>query len=222
MATGKELACLDGLKADVCTLAFSPDAALLAAGLRDGTVLIYDVHEAVSPQTLKLGKDELERCWEDLGTRNATRAHSSLGKLVTAACESVPMLRDRLKAVPPVDQKLIQQRIAELDSDKFARRQAAMQELAKIGDQVRAPIRSALHGNIPLETRRRLETVLDGMTVVSSLETVRTIRAVMVLERIGSADAQTVLATVASGAPGARETEEAKASLERLKARASK
>jgi hypothetical protein len=41
----------------------------------------------------------------------------------------------------------------------------------------------------------------------------------MVLERISSADAQAVLATLAGGAPRARETEEARASLERLKVR---
>jgi hypothetical protein len=42
----------------------------------------------------------------------------------------------------------------------------------------------------------------------------------MALERIGSPDAQAVLETLAGGAPGARETKEAKASLERLKERA--
>ena len=47
-------------------------------------------------------------------------------------------------------------------------------------------------------------------------ETVRTIRAIMVLERIGSPEAQGVLESLARGAPGARETEEAKASLRRL------
>ena len=41
----------------------------------------------------------------------------------------------------------------------------------------------------------------------------------MVLERIGTPEAQNVLETLARGAPGARETEEAKASLERLKAK---
>jgi hypothetical protein len=48
----------------------------------------------------------------------------------------------------------------------------------------------------------------------------RNIRAIMVLDRIGSPDAQAVLATLAAGAPGARETEEAKASLDRLRQRA--
>jgi hypothetical protein len=43
-------------------------------------------------------------------------------------------------------------------------------------------------------------------------------RAIEILEPC-SPDAQAVLAMLAGGAPGARETEEAKASLERLKAR---
>jgi hypothetical protein len=49
-----------------------------------------------------------------------------------------------------------------------------------------------------------------------------TIRAITALERIGSTDAQAVLRTLAGGAPGARETEEAKASLERLAGRVSR
>ena len=44
----------------------------------------------------------------------------------------------------------------------------------------------------------------------------------MVLERIGSPDARAILQTLASGASGARETEEAKASLQRLTYRALK
>ena len=44
----------------------------------------------------------------------------------------------------------------------------------------------------------------------------------MVLERIGSPEAQAVLETLARGAPGARETEEAKASVERLRQRAAR
>jgi len=44
----------------------------------------------------------------------------------------------------------------------------------------------------------------------------------MVLERIGSREAQVVLERLVQGAPGARQTEEAKASLERLAQRASK
>ena len=57
---------------------------------------------------------------------------------------------------------------------------------------------------------------MNNLSDVLPPETMRTIRAIMVLERIGSPEAQGVLETLARGAPGARETEEAKASVQNL------
>jgi hypothetical protein len=65
----------------------------------------------------------------------------------------------------------------------------------------------------PLETRRRLKLVLDIVTTTPAPEDLRTGRAIMVLERIGSADARAVLEALAGGAPSARTTEEAAAAL---------
>src|SRR5262249_25294914 len=125
------------------------------------------------------------------------------------------------KPVARADQAKIRQYIADLGSDKFTVREAAMKELAKVGDQVRVPIGEALKANLSLETRHRLERGLKNLPDLPNVYALLTIRAIMVLERIGSPDAQAVLARLASGAPGARETEEAKASLERLKLRPS-
>ncbi len=72
--------------------------------------------------------------------------------------------------------------------------------------------------NVSLETRRRLAQVLTNLSDRLSPETLRTIRAITVLEQIGTPEAKAVLETLARGAPGARETEEARASLERLAA----
>jgi hypothetical protein len=44
----------------------------------------------------------------------------------------------------------------------------------------------------------------------------RTLRAIDVLESIGTPEAQQILRKLAEGAPGARETREAKTALERL------
>ena len=79
-----------------------------------------------------------------------------------------------------------------------------------------------MKGKITLETRRRLEHILNNLPDVPGPGAVRNIRAIMALERIGSSEAQGVLEALARGAPGARETEEAKGSLDRLKLRASK
>ena len=93
-------------------------------------------------------------------------------------------------------------------------------KLEKVGAQVEPPIQTALKGNITLEARRRLEQILKDLPDRPGPETVRTTRAIMALERIGSAEARGVVEALARGAPGARETEEAKGSLERLRQRA--
>jgi hypothetical protein len=131
-------------------------------------------------------------------------------------------LQNHLKAIPRADQDQVQNWLADLDSDKFAVRQAAVKELEKVGEQVRPSIQQALKANVTLETRRRLEQLLNALADIPGPETVRTIRAIMALERIGSPEAQRVLETLARGAPGARETEEAKASVQGLKHRAYK
>jgi hypothetical protein len=68
-----------------------------------------------------------------------------------------------------------------------------------------------------LEARRRLERIISSVFDAPDRETVRTLRAIMALERIGSAEARDIVARIAQGAPGARETEEASALLLRLK-----
>ena len=94
--------------------------------------------------------------------------------------------------------------------------QRAAKELEKIGVQVKVPIQKAIDGTVPLETRRRLEQIVKNLPDVPGPGTMRTIRAIVALERIGSPAAQAVLEALARGAPGARETEEAKASSQRL------
>jgi hypothetical protein len=101
-----------------------------------------------------------------------------------------------------------------LSGDTSATRQAAAKELESAGYQVQAAIQGAFKKNITLETRRRLEQIWNAVSAPNS-ETVRAILAIMVLERIGSHEAETVLQALAQGAAGARESEQEKASLQR-------
>jgi hypothetical protein len=215
-ATGEQLAGFDGIRADVNALCFSPDGTSLAAGLQDGSILIYEVPKA-DPELAKssFSKNELESRWTDLGGDHAGKAHRAIWALVATPKQSVPFLQGRLKPVAFGDQAKIQQWIADLDSPRFAVRQAASKELERAAGQAAGPIQNTLKQNVPLETRRRLQQLLNLLDV-SAPDTVRTIRAIMVLERIGSAEAQRALRTLARGAPAAYETEEARASLGRL------
>jgi hypothetical protein len=68
---------------------------------------------------------------------------------------------------------------------------------------------------ISLERRRRLDALLQRL-VVPSGDRLGELRAVEVLERIGTREAEHLLKKLAKGAPEARLTREAKASLQRL------
>lgn len=69
----------------------------------------------------------------------------------------------------------------------------------------------------PLEMQVRLEHILETVTAAGlSLEQVRDLRAVEVLEQIGTAEAKSLLKKLSSGAKDARLTQEVEESLKRL------
>jgi WD40 repeat protein len=79
------------------------------------------------------------------------------------------------------------------------------------------PLRQALAGRPPLELRRRIEALLLRIeSLGANPEWLRGLRATTVLERIGSPAAKKLLAELARGAPEARLTREARASLQLL------
>ena len=221
---GTELAVFDNLAADVKSLTISPDNTLLVAGLRDSTIVVLDVSKQTSNAKMapkQFSPMEMENCWAALEGDDAAKAHQAAWKLIVAGQPSVSLLQKRLKPAAAADAVKIQKWIADLESDKFGVRQAAMSALVKVGEQARAPLEKARAGNIPLETRRRLAEIIKGLELPRS-ETLRTMRAIMVLEKIGSPEARGVLTVMARGAAGAWETEEAKATLVRLERRSAR
>ncbi len=217
---GQELFRIDGLNSAVRSLAISPDGRYLAAGMRDSTILVWDISKAVRQgklRAIQLNAQELEACWAELAGKDAVRAHRAVWKLIAAEPQAVPFLQSQLKPVAVSDAAKIQRWIVDLDSDKFTVRQTAARELVIVGEQVRAPIQKALEANIPLESRRRLEQVIKDLPDVPGPETLRSMRAIMTLEKIGSAEARAVLVALATGAPTARVTREAEAALIRLR-----
>jgi hypothetical protein len=110
--------------------------------------------------------------------------------------------------------------LIDLDSSRFPERERAARELEKLAESVEAPLRRALSGQPSPEVRRRVQALLDKLDVSHNPEQRRRLRAVEVLEHAGTAEARQALQALARGAPAARLTREAKASLERLTRRA--
>jgi hypothetical protein len=104
-----------------------------------------------------------------------------------------------------------------LGSAKYKERLQAEAELFQLGDRVLPALHKALAAKPTLELRKRLEGLVDRLASWPlAKQQVRTIRAVEVLERIGTPEARELLQRLAQGAPGALTTTQAQVALGRL------
>jgi hypothetical protein len=223
--TGQELCLLRGHRGHVRRILFSPEGRSLATVGGDSTALVWglaDLFLGHRPRTGDLSGKDLEDLWADLAGADAARARRAIQRLAAGADRSVPFLRDRLEPVPPVDPKRLDRLIADLDSDDFAVRERATGELERLAAGVGPSVlRRVLAGKPPPEARRRIENLLAKWeTAAGPPPNLRALRAIEVLERVGTPGARRVLDRLAEGEAGARITEEARASRERLTRRA--
>jgi WD40 repeat protein len=193
---------------------FSPDSTLVAGWNYEAPVLIWDVYgPSPSPEPF-----DSEKAWQALREDNAARSFTMMRRLCAAPERAGKLLREKLKPAEKVEAKTVRKWIRELDNDDFKTRETAQKSLEKLGDRVAGYLRAALRQSPSAETKARLNRLLESLDTLS-LDQVRDLRAVEVLERIGSAEAKAILADLAQGAAGARLTIEAKASLARWKQR---
>jgi RNA polymerase sigma factor (sigma-70 family) len=228
IATGRVRRRFTGHLGGVDTLAFSADGKILVSGGNDTTALVWDLTGRLAMGTKygeALSAEELEKHWKTLAGEDAEAAFRAMQVLAADPARAVSYFRARLHPIAQVDEKRLQQWIADLDSEQFAVRETATTELEKLGAAVLDALRKALEKKPALETRRRLEPLIEKLEReewTPSGERLRIWRALEVLELIGTPEAKEVLAALANGAPGARQTGEAKAALERLALRQSR
>jgi hypothetical protein len=130
----------------------------------------------------------------------------------------VEVIRQHLKvtAAGP-DPRRLEKLIAELDSDNFVEREKASRELAEAGAAAEEALRRALDKDPTTEVRLRVQELLDQISKGGrSPERMRSVRAVEVLERIGTPQARALLADLARQAGDTALGEEMRASLQRL------
>jgi hypothetical protein len=140
--------------------------------------------------------------------------------MVAAPGQSVPFVRDRLRTFIGVDPQRISKLIAHLNHDDFMVRERATEELEKLGQLAEQALQKSMVQTSDLEVLRRIERILEKQMapdVSWSQERLRVLRAINVLEKIGSNDARTILESLAKGAPEEVLMREARASLDRLK-----
>jgi hypothetical protein len=167
------------------------------------------------PGPAKLTTRELDTLWGDLAAADPARGFDAVRRLRGAGEPARALFRERLRPAPAADTAQIERWIRDLDSDRFAVRQQAADELARRVDVAEPALRRALAGKQSLEVRQRLEQLLARLTNLSP-EALRGLRAIEVLEGQATPEAKAFLERLAAGPTEARLTREAKAALERL------
>jgi hypothetical protein len=223
VATGQQRRLLK-TERDLACLSFSPDSMALATGGYNTMAMVWDVTGSRTEGRMangELSAKDLATLWSDLGGTDAEAAYRAIGALVVAAKQSLPYLRERVQPTERPGARHIAGLIADLQSDKFAVREKASADLELLGELARPALDKVLASQPPLETRQRVERILEKLEPGQTPppEILRVVRTLEVLESLGTAEARHVVRTLAEGAPRARVTEEAKASLMRLTAR---
>jgi WD40 repeat protein len=217
VARKRRLHTFTGHRGAVIAVAFAQADATLITASRDGTALVWDLPallEVGRARTIELSPQQVQALWRDLGSDDAARAYEVVETLARAPARAVPLLRENLS---PMSAEKRAHFIADLDSDHFETRDRAKRELAAMGKFAEPALRKLLREKPSLEARRRAEEVLERLKNPATLrEHLRCLRAVEVLETIGTEPARKVLQTLAGGAAEAALTREAKAALERL------
>jgi hypothetical protein len=217
LVTGRELARLRGHEQAVTALCFSPDGKTLVSGGEDTTILLYDVEpyrKALTP--LPWQREQAEKLWQQLGDRDPAKGQLAVAAFSGGGDEAVRELRERLAPVPKRSADELARLVADLDSERFATRRQAFAQLARLGTIAEPQLRKAAAAPRSLEQSRYLKQLVDQLKEVSD-ETIRDVRCVQLLDRIGTEEARRFLRELADGMPQARLTREAKACLGRLR-----
>jgi WD40-like Beta Propeller Repeat/WD domain, G-beta repeat len=229
LLSGKEIHTLCGHKDRIAYMALSPDGKLLAVscgGLKD-PVKVWDVSAitGTAPTATsdglvrKMSGDELERLWNDLAADDAGAAYRGIARLTRLSRQAIAFLEPRLRPVDAPDPDKVARLIAGLSNEVFAVRQKSANELMEQWELVQPALRKALGRQPSAEVSRQIDQLLKEGEIPSGPR-LQSLRAVVVLERIGTADAKRVLEHLATGTPEARLTTDAKSSLERIVRRA--
>jgi predicted transcriptional regulator len=197
-------------------LAFSPDGGKLIACADEGTIQLWNLNRI---RCKPPDAAELARLWSALAGEDAVAAYRAIRTLVVSPPQTLPLLRNHLQsATPPPEPptEKIKRWLADLDSDDFATRQKVEHELEKCGLLAVPALRKALTVNVSLEFRKRVNAILEHIERTRAAQELQQLRALEVLEYIGTVEARGLLEDLAKGVPEARLTQEAKASLARL------
>ncbi len=197
-------------------LSFAPTGSRLYSGGLDTSVLAWDTRIPVAT-----GSGDLASAWTDLESRDARRALLAQSQFLAGPGEAIKIFSARIPAAEAIDPKRIERWIDDLDAAEFATRDAATTSLQNAIPQTGPLLEKRLAGNVTVEVRQRITQILSKREEKTPAQ-LRQIRAVHIMEQLGTAEAKALLQTWASGYADAELTRHANQTLRRLVERTEK
>jgi WD40 repeat protein len=226
LEAGRELQCFFWHAGRVLSVALSPDGRYALSGGDDRLTRLWRLPDPEPlPRDLKLTETQLDALWTDLASDEGAKAYAAARLLRADPARSVPFLREHMKPIEQgPDEEKLQQLVAALDAEEFAKREAAMKELERLGRKAEGPLREALAAAPSAELRGRAERLLKPFGEGRPLtpEQKRDRRAVHVLEQAGTPEAHKLLEALAKDSRSWWTAQEAREALERLDRRGQK
>lgn len=208
VASGKKVAAWPGHRGKVSGLAYAPDGTRLASCSQDTTVLVWDVTKVARGAAA-----EEKPTWEDLGSTDPEIAYAAVCRAV-AMKGAAARIKANLKPVGAVEETKVAAWVKLLDAETMAERDQASQALAGSGLGAVEVLKKFAGKAESAEVKARLARLLSDL----GKEQQQALRAVEVLEMIGTKEAQEVLRDLARGADGEL-TREARVAWDRVERR---
>ena len=221
--TGQAIGRLQGHQGKVNSLRFAARGKRLLSAASDGTAILWDLagldDKAGAADGGPANAEQLGRLWEELASTDAPTAHEAAFRLIDAGRPAVAMLAGKLRPAAGPDDRDVRRYVDDLGHSRYAVRERATEALRRLGPAVEPALRLAARDTRSEEVRARarsLLAVLDRPPERTG-QALRLLRAVHVLERIGSAEARGVLRRLVRGSPHATLTRRAAGALARTK-----
>jgi WD40 repeat protein len=220
ISTGKEVVAFHGHAGGVNAVAFAPKGDRIASAGADTSILLWDL--TLPPTTGKaLTTDQ---AWDALDSESTKTAYEAMGALIREGPTAVEVIRKGLTSAID-NQARILKLIRQLDEDDFRVRKAGRAALEKEGLRAMPALKEAFNRKLNPDTERLIRLIVEaneaqGLRIPESGlfgETLRTVRSIQILERVGGKEAIQMLQAMAEIKDGGRVAAEAKAALERIK-----
>jgi WD40 repeat protein len=165
VSTGQQRAQFD-TDGQISALAFSGDGRTVAAGLQDGSILLFGVndHGIAKAKGGPVEKGERQRLWCQLAAEDGAKAYRAMRRLASSPTTTSALLREHVRPAEgkALTEKELRRLVKELDDEDFDVREKAEAKLKKQGWHAEAAMLEAIQGKPSAEQRQRLEKLFDA------------------------------------------------------------